>query len=417
MQELEKIVKKIKQKTLPTIAEKKKVNSIINFSKKRIEEQIKNLKINAEIFVGGSIAKNTWIKNHHDIDFFVRFNKKHKNIGKILQKIVKNVFKNSKVMHGSRDYCKVKYKNYNLEFVPVYEIKNPSEAENSMDASLFHVEYVRGKIKENPKLADEIRVFKTFAKAQGVYGAETHIAGLSGYVSELLMIYYKKFSNLVKESENLKPKIYIDIEKYYKNKQEINRKLKDSKLMSPIIIIDPMLKKRNAAAALDNETFSNLIFSLRMFSRKPTLKFFNEKKMKISDIKKQSKKRGTLLAVETIKKEYLKEDVFLAKLKRVLKKVSNSLERKGIAVYNSGYFVEKNNLKIFYELETKKLSKYKKHFGPPVWIKKENFNSFIKKHKNVYVSEGCLVCDSKREFEDIKKFTLSILKKELSGIL
>ncbi len=417
MQEHEKIVKIVKQKIKPTNAERKKVEDIIYFSKERIQEEISKQKIKAEIFVGGSVAKNTWTKGQHDIDFFVRFEKNHKKIGDLLKKIVKKVFRNAKVLHGSRDYCKVNYKGYELEFVPVYNIKKPSEAENSMDASLFHVEFVKNKIKKNSKLADEIRVFKEFARAQRVYGAETHISGISGYVSELLIIYYKSFLNFVKESEKMKPKIFIDINKHYKNNSEILRKLSKSKLYSPIVIIDPVLKERNASAALDNEVFSNLILSSRLFLRKPSDSFFKKKKISIKEIKKRSNNRKTLLIIKKLKKEYPKEDVFLAKLKKALKKINKYLLRNGIAVFDYGYFIDKNTIDVFFELETKKLSKYRKHTGPPVWISGSNFDKFMDKHKNIYVSGENMACDVKREFADIKKFVSKCIDKEISIII
>ena len=67
-------------------------------------------------------------------------------------------------------------------------------------------------------------------------------------------------------------------------------------------------------------------------------------------------------------------------------------------------------------METLKLSKYYKHHGPPVWIKSENFDDFIKKHKTVYVDQGSLVVDVKREYTEIKNYALSLLKEELKNV-
>ena len=52
----------------------------------------------------------------------------------------------------------------------------------------------------------------------------------------------------------MEEKTVMDIKKFYKNKNilfEINK----SKLTSPLVIIDPVQKERNAAAALDHEKF------------------------------------------------------------------------------------------------------------------------------------------------------------------
>ncbi len=412
------VMQKVLKNVTPTKMEKKKIDAIINLSKQKINNELKRRGINAEVFVGGSIAKGTWIKGQGDVDFFIKFDisYKDKDIGKILEDVIKSVFKKYTLLHGTRDYCKVNYKGHELEFVPVLDIARPSDAKNSMDASLFHVEYVRNKIFQNPELANQIRIFKAFTKAQGIYGAETHISGLSGYVVELLMIHYKTFENMVNSAEDMKPPIFIDIEKHYKNEREIVYFLGRQKLKSPIILIDPVLKTRNASAALEYKTFSHLILALRLFARKPSISFFKEKKLTERDIRTRSKSRGTILVIKKIKKKYPKEDIFLAKLKRKLEKVCVELERNGIEVYEHGYIVGDKEISVFFEMETIRLSKYKKHYGPPVWINKKHFDAFIKKWKKVYVDNVNLVCDIKRKETNIRKMVMNILSEELKNV-
>ena len=411
------ILKKVLRKAVPSKAEKEKVNSIINLSKSILEKQLRKQKVKAEVFVGGSIAKGTWLKGQYDIDLFVRFDGyKDEEIGKILTKVVKKSFRNCVVLHGSRDYCKVNFRGFEIEFIPVLKIKSPNDAKNSMDASLFHVDYVKKKILSNPRLADEIRLFKLFAKAQGVYGAETHISGISGYVSELLVIHFGSFKKLVKNSDKLIPPIYIDIEKHYKNISEIKHSLGKSKLKSPIILIDPVLKTRNAAASLSYKVFSSMLLSLRLFNRKPSPSFFAIKSKSIEDLKEKSRKRGTLFVYKSFKVDFPKEDVFLAKLNKILKRIKSSIEKEGIKVFDYGYLVNKNKIYVYFELETLKLSKVKKHYGPPVWVDSKYFNSFIDKWKKVYVEGTNLVCDIPRKETNVKKIVKKLLEKGLKDV-
>lgn len=402
----------------PSETEMKKIEAIINFSKETLNSEFKKRAIKAEAFVGGSVAKGTWIKNQHDIDMFVKFDMeyKDKDIGKILGEVVRSMFPKAELLHGTRDYHKVNYKGYEIEFVPVLGVASPAEATNSMDASLFHVDYIRNKIKERSDLIKQIRIFKTFAKAQGIYGAETHISGLSGYVVELLMVHYKTFENLVNSMEDIRPPVYIDIENHYKTVSDIKSSLEKPKLHSPIIIIDPVFKQRNASAALEQKVFSNMVLALRSFSRKPSLSYFKPKKITLDTIKKISKQRGTLLVTKTIIKKYPKEDIFLAKLKKRLEKVDVELEREGIEVYEHGYIIDDKSIKIFFEIETLKLSKFKKHYGPPVWIDKDNYNAFVRKYKNVYVDNINLVTDVKRKSTNIKEIVTDYLNKELKKL-
>lgn len=411
---LQKAVKDI----VPSDSERQKVKGIINFTKKSIEEEIKNEKIDAEVVVGGSVGKDTWLKGNSDVDFFIRFDKKHKDerVDILLGTIVKSVFTNVKVAHGSRDYYKVNYKGHELEFIPVLKIEEPTEAENTMDVSPFHVKYVRNNSRVN-NIGDQIRLLKAFAKSQKFYGAETFTSGLSGYVSELLIIHFGSFYKFLEFFETAQPKIVIDTEKQYKNSSQILKLLPDSKLKSPIVLIDPIMKSRNAAAALNYDTFAKMLFSIRLFLRQPSTDFFALKEATIEKIKKQSKTRGSILVTTDIKiKEDTLEDVFLAKIQKKIEHVEYILEKEGINIYKKGYVKKKNKLTIYFELETLKLSKYFKHHGPPVWIKGQYFDEFISKHKNVYVSEGSLTVDMKRKYTDIKSYALSVLKEEFKNV-
>jgi tRNA nucleotidyltransferase (CCA-adding enzyme) len=208
-----------------------------------LDKKLKKKKIKAEIFIGGSLAKNTLVKkDKYDVDIFVRFDLKYKDeeISKLLGKVLG---KKSRKIHGSRDYYQIIVNDIIIEVVPVMKIKKPEQAQNITDLSYFHVSYVLGKLSKNNKLAKEIILAKTFCYAQGCYGAESYIHGFSGYALELLICHYGSFLNFVKAmSKSKKDKIIIDDSKFYKNKNEILRDLNKSKRQSPIILIDPTFK-------------------------------------------------------------------------------------------------------------------------------------------------------------------------------
>ncbi|MDD5178521.1 MAG: nucleotidyltransferase domain-containing protein, partial [Candidatus Nanoarchaeia archaeon] len=174
----------------PGISETKEAISIINSIIKRIK--IKNTKVS----IGGSWAKNTHLTGNHDIDIYVKFNLNEyqkKDISKILEKELRKHFKIEK-LHGSRDYFQIKKEHYTIELIPILEINKASEAKNITDISPLHVKFVN----KNKKYSDHIRLSKRFAKVAKVYGAESYIKGFSGYVLEILTIYYKSFNNLIK---------------------------------------------------------------------------------------------------------------------------------------------------------------------------------------------------------------------------
>ena len=195
-------------------------NSLKDFSE-RFEKRLKVLRINAEVFVGGSFAKNTVIKkDNYDVDIFVRFDKKYNNreISNLLAKALKP-FRNISRVHGSRDYFKLKIgPTFFIELIPVKRIKTLKEAENITDLSYSHVKYINKKVKSK-KVLDEIRIAKAFCYANNCYGAESYIQGFSGYSLELLIYYYKSFTRFVSAVIKMDEKVVIDIEKHFRNKQ------------------------------------------------------------------------------------------------------------------------------------------------------------------------------------------------------
>ena len=303
-----KILKEVLIKVNPS---EKDLNSINRFLKNFISELKKKFrvkKIDAEVFVGGSFAKKTLIKKgKYDVDIFVRFNEKYGDeISNLTEKILRDTKRHFSTIHGSRDYFKINVEpSFFVEIIPVIKVKNPKEAGNITDLSYFHVDYIKKKLKTE-KMLEEVRLAKAFCHANKCYGAESYINGFSGYALELLVCYYKGFFNFVKAMTRIKEKEIIDIEKLYKNKREIEMNMNSSKMISPIILIDPTYKERNALAALSDETFKEFKEACKKFIKKPSEKNFEEEKIDFEKIKKnavKNKKEFVWIKARTDKQE------------------------------------------------------------------------------------------------------------------
>src|SRR3989344_6031349 len=222
---MDNLLKSIKPSKFEEFRSDSKVNSFL----KRLNKNLKD----AAAILGGSVAKNTWLKRNHDVDIFVLFNN-DANASDRLENALEKSFKDIERIHGSRDYFQLRYKSLNFEIVPVLKIEKIKDAKNITDISPLHVQWVNSQ--KNEKISDEIRLSKAFAQAQGVYGAETYIKGFSGYVLEILTIYYKSFEKLVRAASGWQMHQMIDISRHYEgiNKEKI----------SPLIVIDPIDKAR-----------------------------------------------------------------------------------------------------------------------------------------------------------------------------
>lgn len=380
-------------KKLDFSLEKKELEVIKKEAKnfeKFLKRCIKKTKTRADVFLGGSFAKGTLLKGEfYDIDFFVRFDKRYDNLSEELKKIMVCLSKEIKLpleeVHGSRNYFRVKLKeNLIFEVVPVLKIKKIEEAKNVTDLSYFHVKYVRKKITE--KIKKEILIAKKFCKANGVYGAESYIRGFSGYGIECLLIYYKSFERMIRELTKSKEKIIIDPEKYYKKNNEIMFELNESKIKSPIILIDPTWKERNVLAGLSEESFEKFKKVAKDFLKTPKKDFFEEKKNYYEEIKKKSEDKGYDFLHVEIFTEKQEGDIAGAKLKKfsnfLKKQISKYFEVKEIIFE----YDKKKSAELYISLEPKKSLEIR---GPPI-ENKENAEKFIKKHSNFFERDGRL---------------------------
>ncbi len=191
-----KFLKEVLNEITPSKEEEKEIKNTVNSMLNRINKGLKGAK--AEL--GGSGAKGTWLKQF-DVDFFVKFNyQKYKSksdkLSDILEKHLKKKFKKIIRLHGSRDYFQIKEKGYTFEIVPILNINKAEEAINITDVSPLHAKWVL----KHKKYLDDIRLAKKFCKAAKVYGAESYIQGFSGYICEILAVYYKGFLPLVREA-------------------------------------------------------------------------------------------------------------------------------------------------------------------------------------------------------------------------
>ena len=388
---------KILEDIKPNKEDRKKVRRLIDFIFDRIK--IKDAKLE----LGGSYAKDTFLSGNHDIDVFVKFpyeKYKNKNISEILSRGIK--IKHKKV-HGSRDYFQVNKNEYTFEFIPVLSIKNSEQAKNITDVSPLHKNWVIKNLKNH----DDVRLIKKFCRAQKIYGAESYIKGFSGYVLEILIVYYGSFMNLMKNVSNWKLPVYIDIKKHYKNKEEACRKINKSKRENNLIIIDPTQKDRNAAAAISREKIKSFIDACKNYLHNPSEDFFAEKNVNMQDLIVES--AGKKLLIARIKPLNGKKDVVGSKILKIYSYLERKLKEFDFNVVKSGWEFNSESL-LYYIVKDEILSDIVLHHGPP--LNREKYvKAFKKKHKNHIVVDGKVMVELKRKVKDLRDFS-RIIKKD-----
>ncbi len=377
---------KVLDKIKPTKKEEHEVTIKVNEFLVKVNSKL----INAKAIVGGSFAKGTWLSGQHDIDVFVLFNKRD-NMSLRLEVVVKSLFEKYEKIHGSRDYFIINYKGLSCELVPVFNIDKPEQAENITDVSPMHVDWV--KTHSDSRLKDEIRLAKYFMRMNGCYGAETYVGGFSGYLVELLVIYYKGFMNFINNASRWRHGMTIDI------KEEGNFV---SEQKFPLIVIDPVQPNRNAAAALRHDKFDLFVELSKKFIVKQSLMFFKEKKIDL-------KKYDLVFKVEPLDGN---KDVVGTKMLKAFELIKNELKKYDFNLLDSGWFWSDYGY-FYFKLKSKKLSKDKKHYGPPIKLIQyaSRFKQKYKKHK-IGEENGKLFVIVPRQFIKMSEFAKFIITNE-----
>lgn len=398
MKKIDVILNQVLENIKPPEEDLKIINNSLKDFLKKLEAGLKKHKIKAEVFVGGSFAKNTVIKkDNYDVDVFLRF-PEDKNISEQTAKVLKEI-ETFSVMHGSRDYFQLKVSpDFFIEVVPVKKVKNPKESENITDLSYSHVNYIKRKLKSK-KTLDEIRIAKAFCYANHCYGAESYIQGFSGYGLELLVYYYGSFLKFIREMTKAREKIIIDIEKKFRNRQEVLMDLNSSKLQSPVVLIDPTYKQRNALAALSQETFEKFREDCRKFLKTPSVKFFEVKKTDLEKVKQNAKKNKYEFILLEAKTEKQEGDVAGSKLLKFYRHLETEI-RRFFEIKNKGFdYSKEKSARFFFVVKNRK----EILCAGPDKKDKKNIIAFKKRHKHTFINEKKIFAREKINFS-LEKF-------------
>ncbi len=389
----------------PSHKEKEQTRKTVELFLKRLQANVKD----ATVLLGGSGAKDTWLSGNHDVDVFVlfdyqKFSNKSMELSNLLEAALSKAFPDSKLsrVHGSRDYFQLIYKNLNMEVIPILKLSQAQQAKNITDVSPLHSIWVN---KHTKKLKDEIRIAKQFLKANNLYGAESHIMGLSGYVVEILIAHYGSFEKLLKACQSWKLKQVIDVEQYYPRKDALFH-LNQSKTQSPLIVIDPVDKSRNAAAAFSLEKFQLLQQKAKEYLQRPNISFFEKKQLSLELLKKEAQQQKANLIYIEIAPLPGKEDVVGAKLLKVFHYLQEKLASFGIV--QRGWELQQE-AKFYFMLSQKELPLIEVRPGPPLSLK-EHVDHFKKEHKDTFVNEGKIHANVKVPYPQLEDFVSHVLK-------
>ncbi len=397
---------------LPSPEEKRALERATEWMVAALNVALVPLRRHAEIVVGGSYAKGTLVKSKaYDIDIFIRYPGEQELLLQVLVPALRELCAHHCLsferVHGSREYFRVQYaQNIVFEIVPVRTIRAPREAENVTDLSYLHVAYVRKAVRKKRALTREIGLAKQFCKAQCVYGAESYVQGFSGYALECLVIAYGSFLKMLRGLAEADEQVILDPARHYRAKREVLRALNESKLQSPIVLIDPTWKERNVLAALNRETFTRFQRAARAFLRKPGPSFFEQAPVTHETLALRARKQGAesvCVVVETLKQA---GDIAGTKMKKFSDVLARYFPPHFVVADREFVYSGAHQATAYYFVKPAKPVLMR---GPPLAMK-EHARRFKKEHPHAIIKRGIMYAALKKP-ESGRAYIQEVLKK------
>ena len=394
----------------PTHSQERRIAKVAQEAKTHVDSYVAQLDDVVDVLFGGSFAKGTWLPDHADIDIFVKIKpsvgiEKFEEMGREIGSEALKSY-GPKLRYSDHPYVEVFVKKVRVNVVPCYDVEQ-GKWQSAADRSPFHTRYISSNFDDEKRR--QARLLKKFLKSVGIYGAEISTEGFSGYVSEVLVLKYSSFENLLRAAADWQEKQIIAVSDYDSDFVRVSN--------SPVIIIDPVDSRRNLGTAISPESVAKFMLAARKFLEKPSLDFFKEGKYRRGTIKLLS----NVLVVE-FSHEKKSPDIIWGQLKRSLSAIAKQLELAHFEVLRSSCVTdEKSSAALAFLLESITLPPYTKRKGPEVFRRKDTA-SFLSNRKKPLASwvdrEMRIAMVIERRATDARKFVKSLLinHRENSGV-
>ncbi|MEM2128062.1 MAG: CCA tRNA nucleotidyltransferase [Candidatus Methanomethylicaceae archaeon] len=416
MRTIQEVLAEVMKRVKPSPEDRERVMRVVDKIKGNIEKEASARGLKLRIEVEGSLAKDTWVATDRDIDLFIIF--PHGTSKDFAQQIGLELAKSGvgegwRLGYAEHPYVEASVDGYTVDIVPSIEIGEGERPVTAVDRTPLHTKFVLKKLDE--KMRDDVRLLKQFMKGIGVYGAELKVGGFSGYLCELLVINYGSFEKVLEEASKWKSRTIIDYMKYYKEGEA------EQVFNSPLVMIDPVDRRRNAAAAVSLQCYATFIAAAGRFLENPSREYFfpPKEQVEINKPLEKLKERGSSLVVVKTGCPKLPSDVLWGEVQRSLMKAVGLLERYDFVVLDQkAWSDEERHVLFILELEMRRLRKGKVHQGPKVWYQ-EDVKRFLEKHlKGENVLAGPSIKGDRWYVELKRKYTEAkeLLEKEFAKL-
>jgi tRNA nucleotidyltransferase (CCA-adding enzyme) len=403
------IINEVLEKIKPVPAEQQKIQEVADHIISLVDRAAAGTGLtDVSGMLVGSAARGTWISGEHDLDIFISFpddtpEQDLKTVGLNIARKVAVDADNSEERYAEHPYVHAVFDDFEVDLVPCFRVGSAAQIKSAVDRTPFHNLFILDRIKG---LEDDVLLLKQFMKGAGVYGSDLRTGGFSGYLAELLVIYYGSFMEVLQAADGWKPGTTIDIMEHG------NRQHND-----PLVMVDPTDPARNVAAALTLDRFAGFIDRARQYLDSPAVEqFLHNPAAPLSDTEFENitARRGTELLAVVFDKPDVVDDVLYPQLFMLHSSITALLSRHRFSVLNSDVWAGDGEAAVVLEMEVQYLPHVKKHAGPPVW-EQSHTGKFKQKYlqnkglSGVYIENGRYVVDVQRKYTD----AADLLRNEL----
>lgn len=401
---MKQILEKARKLSIPSKKLEHEKTKVAKIAFNLVRKQVAKYSQITGVEFGGSYVKGTWLPKKADVDIFIKFEKStsDKKFVEISKKIGFDSMRKYKpyVRYSEHPYVEAKIKGTKVNVVPCYDVKR-GQWQSSADRSPFHTKFMLESL--TGVMKNEVRLLKNFLSCNKIYGSEIAKQGISGYVTEVLILNYGSFQDVIKAIAKLKKEFVIG--------------KPTKKFDTSIIIIDPIDSNRNLGAAISNENLGKFILASRAFIKKPSISFF-----KIRHNQKIFKKNLENCVVIKFNYKQRSPDIIWGQVKRAASSLAVQLEIEGFKILRYvGVTDEKNEACLIFLLQSLTIEENFLRDGPDYFfgVESETFISKNSKNSMMWIGPNRKILSlQKRRQNNVKLFLKDLLKNHLnkSGI-
>lgn len=342
------VIRKAGSLARPTKQEIKEKKKVADLLRSLVEGEVSKYDEIESVEMGGSYSKGTWLASA-DVDIFVKFVrpvpvKKFEYIARRVGFAALRGFKPG-VKYSEHPYVEGEMCGTKVNVVPCYTARR-GEWKSAADRTPFHTAFMRENLTD--AMRRDVRILKLFLSNNGIYGAEISRGGLSGYVTEVLVLHFGSFEGVVRAAAQMKEGEVVGAAA-----REFD---------APIAIMDPIDPRRNLAAAVSNENLGRFVLLCRSFLKKPSMSYF---------ITRERSAAYALLdncIVVSFRYEKRSADMIWGQLGRAARAMARQLKLGGFKVIRTKTHMNgRDRASIFFLLESIEISPWIVRSGPEIF--------------------------------------------------